>query len=273
MIEWLKGDPLNGIVISITFCISLILGRMIRNSAEGKTIDQRTKVLLSFFLIISVTLMRHWYIPIFISAICLFFAIKHNVTKNYINKLIFPVILTFFILLIQTFSYGMNALSFGNGPIYEESFFFGLMIFSRVIASASILILLIVTTSEAELLETMSWLKLPATIIEISSLMKRYIKTFSIEGTKLRMAQDSRCGFSERLGFVGRMKNTASISGALILRAFSRSNDVYRAMLSRGWKQGSQYHIEFAPLKRYDILIGIVFFSTVTGLVFLDRFL
>jgi energy-coupling factor transporter transmembrane protein EcfT len=72
---------------------------------------------------------------------------------------------------------------------------------------------------------------------------------------------------------VGRMKNTASISGALILRAFSRSNDVYRAMLSRGWKQGSQYHIEFAPLKRYDILIGIVFFSTVTGLVFLDRFL
>jgi cobalt/nickel transport system permease protein len=272
LIEWLAGDPLNGIAISITFFISLILGRMIRDSAEGKSIDQRTKVIFSFVLIIGITLMKHWYIPIFITAVCFIFAIKLNVTKKYINRLIFPAILAFFILAIQTFSYGMNAVSSGNVPVYE-GFLYGLIIFSRVIASASILILLIVTTSEAELLETMRWLKLSGTIIEISSFMRRYIKTFSSEGTKLKMAQDSRCGFSKQLGFGERMKNTASISGALIMRAFSRSNEVYRAMLSRGWKQGSQYHAELAPLKRYDLLIGFLFFSTAAGLVFLDMFL
>lgn len=273
MIEWLTGDPLNGIVISITFCISLILGRMLRNGAEGKTIDQRIKVLLSFVLIIGVTLMKHWYIPIFITAVCLFFAIKLSVTKNYINKLLFPVILAFFILAIQTFSFGKNAISFGIVPFHEEGFLFGLIIFSRVIASASILILLIVTTSESELFETMRWLKLPGTIIEISSFMKRYIKTFSSEGKKLKMAQDSRCGFSKHLGFGERMKNTASISGALIMRAFSRSDEVYRAMLSRGWTQGSKYHVNLPSLKTGDFLFGVLLLSTVAGLLVIDRFL
>ncbi len=271
MIEWLAGDPLNGIVISITFCISLILGGMIRNSAEGKSIDPRIKVLLSFFLIIGVTLMKHWYIPIVIAVLCIVFAIKLNAAKDYIKKLIFPVVLALFIVMIQTFSYSVNVVP-GYVPLSTGGFGYGLLIFSRVVASASVLVLLIITTSEAELLGTMRWLKLPGTIIEISSFMKRYIKTFSSEGTKLKMAQDSRCGFSRQLGFGERIKNTASISGALIMRAFSRSNEVYRAMLSRGWKQGSQYHAELAPLKRNELLIGILLFSTVTGLVFIDRF-
>lgn len=30
MLEWLSGDPLNGVVITITFFISLIIGRYLR---------------------------------------------------------------------------------------------------------------------------------------------------------------------------------------------------------------------------------------------------
>lgn len=30
MLEWLAGDPLNGIVVTITFFISLIMGRYLK---------------------------------------------------------------------------------------------------------------------------------------------------------------------------------------------------------------------------------------------------
>lgn len=39
MMEWLSGDPLNGIVITLTFFISLIIGRYIglrKNRQEAK---------------------------------------------------------------------------------------------------------------------------------------------------------------------------------------------------------------------------------------------
>jgi hypothetical protein len=36
MIEWLSGDPLNGIAITLAFFISLIIGRYLRLLKEAK---------------------------------------------------------------------------------------------------------------------------------------------------------------------------------------------------------------------------------------------
>ncbi len=36
MMEWLTGDPLNGIVMTITFFISLIIGRYLRLRLTGE---------------------------------------------------------------------------------------------------------------------------------------------------------------------------------------------------------------------------------------------
>ena len=81
MLEWLSGDPLNGAIITITFFISVIIGKYIRmkknrTGNQGKSIDQRIKLFVLFFLIISITLMAHWYIPIGISVICISYIIK-----------------------------------------------------------------------------------------------------------------------------------------------------------------------------------------------------
>jgi hypothetical protein len=35
MLDWLAGDPLNGIVVTITFFISLIIGRHLRLWRKG----------------------------------------------------------------------------------------------------------------------------------------------------------------------------------------------------------------------------------------------
>lgn len=74
----------------------------------------------------------------------------------------------------------------------------------------------------------------------------------------MKLAQDSRCGFSKESGFIGRMQNIASISGALIVRAFSRSEEVYKAMISRAWIPGSSgYFTDIPKLNRKEILVGI----------------
>ncbi len=275
MIKWLTGDPLNGIAITIGFFISLIIGRYMRIWRErnmgAKMTDSRIKILISFLLITAITVMKHWYLPIMISLLCIGFAAKLKIIRDYSKKLIFPLVLALFIFVIQGFTYGVNAVNLGIISVYPEGLNYGFLIFSRVFASSSILLLLIITTSEKELLESMRYFGVPKTMLEISSFMARYITTFSSEGKKLKLAQESRCGFLKNAGFTKKMHNVASILGVLITRAFARSEEVYRAMLSRGWKPELRYSIDTQPLNKRDLVVGIMLSSGIFVLLGLDR--
>jgi len=276
MPEWLTRDPLNGIVITLTFFISMVAGRYLREKiAEygSKIIDPRIKILVSIFLITAATLMKHWYFPIAIAILCFLFAAKLNVIGDYSRKLVFPLVLALFIFALQSLTYGANVINLGIVSAYAEGIKYGFLIFSRVLASASVLILLVITTSEQEILESMRWFRIPKTMIQISSFMTRYIKTFSSEGKKLKLAQESRCGFSKSSGFTTRMHNIASISGALITRASARSEEVYKAMISRAWKPDLQYSMGIKPLDKRDVITGIVLSSGIFALLWFDRFL
>ncbi len=233
--------------------------------------DTRIKLVISFFLIIAITSMKHWYFPIVVSVLCILFAAKFNIIRDYSKKLVFPLILALFILAVQSVTYGVNIINPGIIPVYAEGLEYGFLIFSRVLASASVLILLILTTPENDLLESLRHFGVPGTIIQISSFMSRYIRTFSYEGKKLKFAQESRCGFSKNSGFANRMHNIASISGALITRAFTKSEEVYRAMLSRGWKPELHYSIERYPLNKRDMIMGITLSTGIFAMLGLDR--
>lgn len=185
--------------------------------------------------------------------------------------MIFPVILAFFILVIQGLTYGANKINYGI-PLYVEGLDSGFLIFARVTAAASLAILFLSNIPENEITETMRWYRVPGTMIDISSLMSRYIKAFSTEAKKMKWAQESRCSFSKRSGFKEKMHDVASISGALISRALVRSEIVYRAMLSRGWKPDQNFAGQ-QPLNRNDLLMGFVFASGILILLGIDRML
>ncbi len=251
--EWLTRDPLNGLVITVSFFISLIIGRYIREHRTAFVPGQEIRLLASVLLIAGITLMKHWYIPVIICALCMILALKLGRLNDYIKKLIFPLLPAIFILAVQWYSGDTG---------------YGFLVFSRVTGSVSVLILLILTTSHTVMLENLRWLRLPGTMIEISSFMWRYITAFSNEGKKLEMAQHARCSFLQK-SFAGRMQNTASVCGLLIMRAYARSGEVYRAMLSRGWKPGM--HAKVLPAGRRDAVAGIFVASIITGLVIIDR--
>jgi len=274
MLEWLTTDPLNGIIITITFFTSIIIGRYIRRKRAksengGKFIDPRIKLFVLFVLIISITLMKHWFVPIGISIICLLISLKLKIFQNYSRKLVFPTLLAFFIIVIQGLTYGTNKVNFGIIPVYSEGLEYGALIFARVLAAASLVILLLSTATENEILETMRWYRVPGTLLDISSLMSRYIKAFSSEAKKMKLAQESRCGFSKQSGFREKMHGVASITGALITRALTRAEQVYRAMLSRGWKHDSAL-AENRKLNGKDLIMGFVLSTGIIILLAVD---
>ncbi len=276
--EWLTRDPLNGLAVTIAFFISLIIGRYLREKRthgafSNKIIDTRIKLIVSFLLVISITLMKHWYFPIVISIFCAAIAIKFHIFRDYGKKLSFPLVLAFFIMTIQALTYGTTAFNLRVISVYVEGIDYGFLVFSRVFASASVMILLITTTSGSALTETMRWFSVPGTLIEISSFMLRYISSFSLAKRQLGFAQESRCGFRKKLGFARRMQNVASMGGALITRAFARSEEVYRAMVSRAWNPAILYSADIPPLNRSDTVLGIILSSGIIGLVIFDRFL
>lgn len=276
MLEWLTCDPLNGLVITIAFFISLIIGRYLRERMvhiknRGKIIEPRIRLILAFLLIIAVTLMRHWYFPAAISIICIFTAYKLKVFRDYSKYMIFPLLMALFILAVQGFNYFTGTIEPGIIPVRSFGLEYGLLIITKIFASASVLIILMLSTSESELLGSLRWLRVPATILEISSFMSRYIKTFSNEGNKLSLAQRSRLGLSG--GFLKKIQDTAMIFGLLITRAFARSEEIYRAMLSRAWKPELRYSQDFPPLCMTDMVPIILVVSGLLGIVFLDTFI
>ena len=278
MLEWLSRDPLNGVIITITFFTSVIIGKYIRmkrtaSGYQGKSIDQRIKLFILFFLIISITLMTHWYIPIGISIVCILISIKVNQFGDYRRKLVFPVVLSLFIIVIQGLTYGSTKIDLGIISVYKEGFEYGFLIFSRVFAATSLIILMLSTASETDILDTMRWYRIPAALIDISSLMIRYIKAFSTESRKMKQAQESRCGFSRSCGFREKMHNIASISGALIARAFTRAEQVYRAMISRGWKHDQGSFSRHRSLNNSDMILGFALSAGIIILLGIDRVL
>jgi cobalt ECF transporter T component CbiQ len=265
-------------MITIAFFISVIIGKYIRmkrtaSGNQGRSIDQRIKLFVLFFLIISITLMGHWYIPMGIAVLCILISIKVNIFRDYSRKLICPVVLSLFIIMIQGLTYGSTRVDIGIISIYKEGFEYGFLIFSRVFAATSLIILMLSTASETEILDTMRWYRIPSALIDISSLMMRYIKAFSTESRKMKQAQESRGGFSRNCGFRAKMANIASISGALITRAISRAEQVYRAMISRGWKHDQNLISGHRPLNNNDMIMGFALSAGIIILLGIDRVL
>jgi cobalt/nickel transport system permease protein len=272
MPEWVTRDPLNGIVITFFFFISLIIGRYLREhkvvDGNGK-IEPGVKIIISFLLIIAITLLKHWHIPFMISALCIITALHRGIIKDFIAKLIFPLLFAIFILLVQGLTPGGGRIEW-IVPVYLDGIEYGFLIFSRVIASASVLILLVLTTSNNELNESMRRFRVPVTMIEIASFMSRYISTFLKEGKKLTLSQQSRCGFSSN-DFRQNIRNVASICGLLIVRASAKSDGIYKAMLSRSWNPDVK--ADYVPLGIGDAVIVILLTSIISGLIVFDRFM
>jgi cobalt/nickel transport system permease protein len=103
----------------------------------------------------------------------------------------------------------------------------------RVGASVSLAVLLVVTTPWADVLKSLRALRTPQVFVLVLSMTYRYIFLFLHTANGILLARKSRAvgrtsGGEQRRWITGTMGN-------LMGRAFKMSNDVYAAMLARGF--------------------------------------
>ncbi|MCA9936033.1 MAG: cobalt ECF transporter T component CbiQ [Ardenticatenaceae bacterium] len=121
----------------------------------------------------------------------------------------------------------------------------GLMRFASILIrswlSVQMAILLTATTQFPDLMHALHHLRVPQVLVSIISFMYRYLFVLADEVIRLLRARDARSARLTTDGKLGgtiwwRAKVTGSMAGQLFVRSFDRSDRVYNAMLSRGYR-------------------------------------
>lgn len=132
---------------------------------------------------------------------------------------------------------GARVFDLGLGPAHISPSWNGLadavFLVGRVGVSVSLAVLLVVTTPWAAVLKSLRSLRVPQVFVLILSMTYRYIFLFLHTANGMLLARKSRVvgrtsGGEQRRWISGTMGN-------LMSRAFKMSNDVYAAMLARGF--------------------------------------
>lgn len=132
---------------------------------------------------------------------------------------------------------GPRVFDLGIGPAHLAPSWNGLagaaIFISRVGVSVSLAVLLVVTTPWADVLKSLRALRVPQVFVLVLSMTYRYIFLFLHTANGILLARKSRMvgrtsGAEQRRWITGTMGN-------LMSRAFKMSNDVYAAMLARGF--------------------------------------
>lgn len=103
---------------------------------------------------------------------------------------------------------------------------------ARCLLAFGVALALIATTPMADLVEGVSRLRLPATMVLVLNLMVRYLGVLSADVHRMAIARASR---GDGRGRIGQWAATAAGVGRLFVRSYERGERVHLAMVSRGY--------------------------------------
>jgi cobalt/nickel transport system permease protein len=240
-------------------------------------IDARIKIICAAATVFCIVLLGHWELPLLFFATCIGIVLYSKTSlKTYIKRLLFPLFIIVFVAIAPLFTYGTTVVAVVPGlmlPIYQEGVLFAILIFTRCLAAVAVLNLLILVTPMTTVMDSLAWFRVPSVIIDLMTMMYRYVSLLSEESTRMYRAQESRCGHSRSVSYLKRVKNFGSIAGALLMRAFDRAIKVGDAMASRGYTGKYTLLIyEKSELSTRDLLAGLLIVSASIGLVIADMF-
>ncbi len=178
---------------------------------------------------------------VFIAMLCI---TLYGITsrKNYLQMLTFGSLAALFIFIVQSYSsaYGSTVVLTVIWPIYAQGIASGWLYATRVLACISVLLLLVESKSQLDLTEALRWFKLPREMINLMSLMLRYVSVISEEFVTMFHAQQARLGFSSKLSWIKKLQNLGIIAGMLLIRSYDRSFRLEKSMMARGYTQTSE---------------------------------
>jgi cobalt/nickel transport system permease protein len=143
----------------------------------------------------------------------------------------------------------------------------GIIAFVSILAKAWLSVLvattLVTTTSFPHLVAAMRSLKVPRVLVSVVSFMYRYIFIIADEALRLHRAREARSASPEGAGggsVFWRARVLGGMIGSLFLRSYERSERIYAAMISRGFK-GDIRTMRSRVLGPSDLLIAAAFLA------------
>lgn len=204
-------------------------------------LDPRVKVTGFLLLVTCIALAgrNSFQAYLFYSVIVVLLALVSRIPPGHILKRS-AVIAPFLIAMVAFVPFmpgGDPVLSFGFEPVKFTVSRTGLLLFSSLaiksFLSITALIILTASTPFVRLLKALQDLRVPLIIIMVLSFMYRYIFIIEDEFMKMKQARDSR--MTRRAGLLN-FRSLANLIGVLFIRAYERSEAVYMAMCSRGFR-------------------------------------
>ncbi len=138
----------------------------------------------------------------------------------------------------------------------------------RVATCVSFAVLIPITTQWNRVTSAMNKLGVPDVVITITNLAYRYI--FLLLNFVLDMMHSRKSRVVNKLDMVESWKEAGKAIGALFVKTYEMGEDVYYAMLSRGYN-GEIKHIYREQIEIKDILFLLFSIITTVSLVLFDR--
>ncbi len=247
-----------------------------------QSIDPRTKVITFFILILATSLTHHIEILLGLYLLSLALASLSRIPLGFFIKRVWifipifagiialPAIFNIItpgdtVLVIASFKHphGIGIMHLPSEiSITKQGLIGASLLVSRVATSASFAILLILGTGWTRLLKALSAFRVPRVFILILGITYKYIFLFLRLVENMLLARKSRT-----VGRTGTKEKHRWISGRLgflLGRSYHLSNEVYLAMLSRGWN-GKVHMLEDFSLGLNDAL----WISFISGVILL----
>lgn len=139
----------------------------------------------------------------------------------------------------------------------QEGLHHGLLIGTRVVGAVAIATALSFSTPFQHLLVAARWFRAPAVMVELASLIYRYLFLLREETLTVMRAQRSRLGYAD---YRRSLRSAAALCGMAFVRAYDRALAIHQAMLCRGY-QGELHGDRLRPAgwrEAAQIAVGLV---------------
>lgn len=117
--------------------------------------------------------------------------------------------------------------------LYREGWEHGLLLGARVLAGMAVMVFLSGTTTVGKLIFAAQWFRVPKPLLEMVTIAYRYVFVLLEEIQQVYRAQRMRMGYR---GWLRGIRAAGVLGGIVILRAFDRSERLYRSMCCRGYR-------------------------------------
>lgn len=248
-----KPDFVQRTIAGVTASIerAVFTEELARGDGLLQRVDPRAKAGIFVPAIVVVGLSRSLPVLLFLYVVIVAMGLASNLSFSFFVKrvllgvpLFAGIVFLPALFLIQGDPVVSLNIGIGHLVISDNALASGALFVSRVAASVSLAVLLVVTTTWADLLKAMRALKAPGIFVVVLGMTYRYIFLFLQTVEHLFLARSSRtvsAGIdAEKRRWIG------ATMGALMSKSFKTSNDVYLAMVARGFTGEFQTMNDFA---------------------------